>query len=106
MNKKLALSVALTMTFGTAVAQEDDSNWKTSVVVPGIHMFESDRGFAGGNLGLLVGDDGVVLIDDGMPTIPATTVAAWRPYRCKCSIHGYGCDCGCSRQAARSADPG
>lgn len=76
MNKKLALSVALTMTFGTAVAQEDDSNWKTSVVVPGIHMFESDRGFAGGNLGLLVGDDGVVLIDDGMPTIPATTVAA------------------------------
>lgn len=76
MNKKLALCVALTLTIGTAVAQEDDSNWKTSVVVPGIHMFESDRGFAGGNLGLLVGDDGVVLIDDGMPTIPATTVAA------------------------------
>ena len=61
---------------GAAIAQEDDSNWKTFEVVPGIHMFESDRGFAGGNLGLLVGDDGVVLIDDGMPTITATTVAA------------------------------
>lgn len=75
MNNKLALCGILALTFGTATAQEDDSNWKTSIVVPGIHMFESDRGFAGGNLGLLVGDDGVVLIDDGMPTIPATTVA-------------------------------
>lgn len=61
---------------GAAFAQEDDSNWKTIEVVPGIHMFQSDRGFAGGNLGLLAGDDGVVLIDDGMPTITATTVAA------------------------------
>jgi glyoxylase-like metal-dependent hydrolase (beta-lactamase superfamily II) len=76
MNKKLALCGTLMLTCGTTMAQEDDSNWKTSVVVPGIHMFESDRGFAGGNLGLLVGDDGVVLIDDGMPTVPATTVAA------------------------------
>lgn len=76
MNKKLVFGVTLFLMSGAAIAQEDDSNWKTSVVVPGIHMFESDRGFAGGNLGLLVGDDGVVLIDDGMPTIPATTVAA------------------------------
>ena len=71
MNTKLALGAALTLVFGAAAAQEDDSNWKTSDVVPGIHMFESYRGFAGGNLGLLVGDDGVVLIDDGMPTIPS-----------------------------------
>ena len=59
-----------------AVFAQDDSNWKSQEVVPGIYMLESDRGFAGGNLGLLTGDDGVVLIDDGMPTIPATTVAA------------------------------
>lgn len=59
-----------------AVYAQDDSNWKSQEVVPGIYMLESDRGFAGGNLGLLTGDDGVVLIDDGMPTIPATTVAA------------------------------
>lgn len=76
MNNKLALGAAIILTTATAVAQEDDSNWKTSEVVPGIYLFESDRGFAGGNLGLIVGDDGVVLIDDGMPTIPATTVAA------------------------------
>lgn len=76
MNNKLVCGVVVILAFGTAVAQEDDSNWKTSEVVPGIHMFASDRGFAGGNLGLLTGDDGVVLIDDGMPTITATTVAA------------------------------
>ena len=75
MNKKLCITATLLFACGLAIAQEDDSNWKYSAVVPGIYMLESDRGFAGGNLGLLVGDDGVVLIDDGMPTIPATTVA-------------------------------
>lgn len=76
MNKKTVLAIVPVIAAGTAIAQEDDSNWKSMEVVPGIYMFASDRGFAGGNLGLLVGDDGVVLIDDGMPTIPATTVAA------------------------------
>lgn len=76
MKKTLLLISATILPGAYAVAQEDDSNWKTIEVVPGIHMFESDRGFAGGNLGLLTGDDGVVLIDDGMPTITATTVAA------------------------------
>lgn len=76
MKKLFGFAVLAAATCGTAFAQDDDSNWKSSEVVPGIHMLESDRGFAGGNLGLLVGDDGVVLIDDGMPTIPATTIAA------------------------------
>ena len=73
--KKRALLSAAILFIATAAAAQDDSNWKVIDVVPGIHMFQSDRGFAGGNLGLLTGDDGVVLIDDGMPTIPATTVA-------------------------------
>jgi glyoxylase-like metal-dependent hydrolase (beta-lactamase superfamily II) len=72
---KTSLVFMLLLPTGALFAQ-DDSNWKTQEVVPGIHMLESDRGFAGGNLGLLTGDDGVVLIDDGMPTITATTVAA------------------------------
>ncbi len=76
MKRRPLLSTVLILFCTTVAAQEDDSNWKTQEVVPGIHMLESDRGFAGGNLGLLTGDDGVVLIDDGMPTITATTVAA------------------------------
>ena len=71
--KNLALLILLP---AGALFAQDDSNWKSQEVVPGIYMLESDRGFAGGNLGLLTGDDGVVLIDDGMPTITATTVAA------------------------------
>jgi glyoxylase-like metal-dependent hydrolase (beta-lactamase superfamily II) len=76
MKKNTLMPLAILLSTTAVLAQQDDSNWKTQEVVPGIHMFESDRGFAGGNLGLLTGDDGVVLIDDGMPTIPATTVAA------------------------------
>ncbi len=76
MKKTCLIVSAIVLPAGIAAAQEDDSNWKSQEVVPGIHMLESDRGFAGGNLGLLTGDDGVVLIDDGMPTITATTVAA------------------------------
>jgi len=76
MNMKTGLAAASMLVCSSALAQQDDSSWKTMEVVPGIYMFQSDRGFAGGNLGLVVGDDGVVLIDDGMPTITATTVAA------------------------------
>ena len=76
MKKTCLIVSAIVLPAGIVAAQEDDSNWKSQEVVPGIHMLESDRGFAGGNLGLLTGDDGVVLIDDGMPTITATTVAA------------------------------
>lgn len=76
MNTRITASLLAAAMAVPAAAQQDDSNWKSQEVVPGIYMLESDRGFAGGNLGLLVGDDGVVLIDDGMPTITATTVAA------------------------------
>ena len=73
---KKIISILLIAVPVASLYAQDDSNWKSQEVVPGIYMLASDRGFAGGNLGLLTGDDGVVLIDDGMPTIPATTVAA------------------------------
>ena len=78
MHKNHRILITLSALFATAgvIAQEDDSNWKAQQIVPDIHLLESDRGFAGGNLALLIGDDGVVLIDDGVPTIRATTVAA------------------------------
>jgi cyclase len=76
MGKKALTSLIALLAGAGAMAQQDDSNWKTREIVPGITMLESDRGFAGGNVGLLTGEDGVVLIDDGVPTIPATTVAA------------------------------
>jgi len=59
-----------------AMAQDESLSWGVLEVVPGILMLEGQGGFTGGNLGLIVGDDGVVLIDDGLQGIAATTVAA------------------------------
>ncbi len=49
-----------------AFAQETSVSFKTTEVKPGIYMLQGEGGFTGGNLGLLTGDDGVVLIDDSM----------------------------------------
>ena len=54
------LAVAL-----SAAAQQP--TLKTTEVAPGLVMISGEGGFVGGNLGLLTGDDGVVLIDDLMP---------------------------------------
>ena len=51
-------------------AQDNESaevSFKTTEVAKGIYMLSGENGFAGGNLGLLVGDEAVVLIDDSMP---------------------------------------
>ncbi|MDH5628858.1 MAG: MBL fold metallo-hydrolase, partial [Gammaproteobacteria bacterium] len=39
----------------------------TQKVASGLYMLMGVNGFTGGNLGLSIGDDGVVLIDDSMP---------------------------------------
>jgi glyoxylase-like metal-dependent hydrolase (beta-lactamase superfamily II) len=59
-----------------AGAQEGEISWKSTEVAPGLFMLEGQGGFAGGNLGLVTGDDGVVLIDDGVEPLVAVTVAA------------------------------
>ena len=59
-----------------AGAQEGEISWKSTELAPGLYMLESQGGFAGGNLGLVTGDDGVVLIDDGIEPLVAVTVAA------------------------------
>ncbi|MDH3589722.1 MAG: MBL fold metallo-hydrolase, partial [Gammaproteobacteria bacterium] len=46
-----------------ALAQDSDISFKSTKVASGIYMLEGIGGFAGGNLGILTGEDGVVLID-------------------------------------------
>ncbi len=66
-----------TLAFACAVsAQDQNISWKSTELVPGLYMLKSQGGFAGGNLGLITGDDGVVLIDDGLEPLVAVTVAA------------------------------
>jgi len=50
-------------------ASKESPNFATTEVAPGIHMISGVGGFTGGNIGLSIGDDGVVMIDDSMPPL-------------------------------------
>ena len=53
----------------TALAQDFATAVKSTEVVPGVYLIEGADGFAGGNITLLVGEERVVLIDDGVEPI-------------------------------------
>ncbi|MDA0680562.1 MAG: MBL fold metallo-hydrolase [Proteobacteria bacterium] len=75
--KKISLLTILAMVVsGAALAQEGEVSWKSTELEPGLYMLEGVGGFAGGNLGLLTGDDGIVLIDNGLSNLAAMTVAS------------------------------
>lgn len=75
--KKTIFPVLLAaLTCSTAFAQDSGISFKSTELAPGLFMLEGQGGFTGGNLGLLVGEDGVVLIDDGVPNLTANTMAA------------------------------
>lgn len=59
-----------------ALAQDAKISYKSTELAKGLYMLEGEGGFAGGNLGLSTGEDGVVLIDDGLPPLTGTLLAA------------------------------
>ncbi|MDX1572159.1 MAG: MBL fold metallo-hydrolase [Xanthomonadales bacterium] len=61
-----SLLTAALLTASAASAQ-DEVTFKATELRDGLYMIQGVGGFAGGNLGLSIGDDGVVLIDDSMP---------------------------------------
>lgn len=88
-----AASILLAATL--ANAQDAPMRFKSTEVVPGIYMLEGDGGFAGGNIGLLVGDEHIVLVDDGLEPfapalIDAVTEVAGRPIDFVINTHIYG----------------
>lgn len=65
--KQTCLLTAL-LASGSVVAEDKPTvSYASTEVGPGIYMLAGEGGFTGGNLGLLIGEDGVVLIDDSMP---------------------------------------
>jgi len=48
--------------------EEVKLSWQATQVKEGLYMLSGVGGFTGGNLGLSVGKDGVILIDDAMPS--------------------------------------
>jgi len=74
--RKLLLWFTVLAFSAAASAQEMATTVKSSNVVPGIFMIEGADGFGGGNMALVVGEKHVVLIDDGIPPIGPSLVAA------------------------------
>ena len=88
------LAVLLTLAATTATAQFATS-FKSNEVVPGIVMIEGADGFGGGNMALLVGDDHVAMIDDGLDPLGEMLVAyvnelAGRPIDFMINTHVHG----------------
>jgi len=73
---KARLATAATALLSTiGFAQNDGISWQATEVGNGLYMLQGAGGFPGGNLGLLSGSDGNVLIDNGLATTTAMTVA-------------------------------
>ena len=92
------LLAALVLCKGSAFAQNDDSakvRLVTSRVAGGVSMIEGTEGFAGGNVAVSVGDDGVFIVDDELEQMSPKLVAALaqlskQPVRFVLNTHWHG----------------
>ena len=71
-NKNILITMALCLSL-VSVAKEPvptktKLSWQATQVADGLYMLMGVGGFTGGNLGLSIGEDGVILIDDAMPS--------------------------------------
>ena len=76
MLKKTGILTCITIFASTGLAQEGELFWQAIDLAPGLTMLQGQGGFTGGNLTLMTGDDGVVLIDNGIEPVAAITIEA------------------------------
>jgi len=92
--RKILLTMLMVALAIPAAAQELATTIKSIEVVPGIYMLQGANGFSS-NMGLLIGNDHVLLIDDGMAPITASLMAkvqelAGRPADFVVNTHAHG----------------
>ena len=68
-----ALLLILSLASG---ARAQEVSYQSTEIEPGLYMIEGVGGFAGGNIGLLTGDDGTFLIDNGLPPLTGKLLEA------------------------------
>ena len=67
---------AILLTFATtAFAQESEITFKSTEIANGLHMIEAEGGFGGGNMAVLVGEDLVAMVDNGIVPLSAKLFA-------------------------------
>jgi len=71
--KKLAFLPLLMASL--AFAQDAEITFHSAEVEPGIFMVEARGGFGGGNMAVLVGEDHVAMVDDGLPPLAENLLA-------------------------------
>lgn len=77
MTFRLLAAVAGLAMLDAAPAQDEPLELKSTELVPGLYMLDSvDERFVGGNMGVLMGEDGLVLIDDGIAEVEAAYLDA------------------------------
>jgi len=92
---RIIVFLAMMLGAATLLAQDFATAVKSTQVVPGIFLVEGADGFAGGNMTLLVGDDRVVMIDDGVEPVAAALIGtaesiAGRPVDFIVNTHVHG----------------
>ena len=61
---------------GSTLAQQSEITFKSTELSDGLYMLESQGGFGGGNMALLTGSDGVILIDDALEPMAEKVIKA------------------------------
>ena len=92
---KKILTALLLIAATASYAQEFATSFETTEVVPGIYMIVGADGFGGGNMSLLVGDDYIAMIDDGLVPLAPTLLShvaktAGRPINFMINTHVHG----------------
>jgi len=69
--KLTTLALGLSISLNSQAHKHDHKilSFETTELSPGLYMLSGVGGFTGGNIGLVVGDDGVVMIDNGVPAV-------------------------------------
>ena len=92
---KRLLTASLLFAVAAIHAQEFATSFKSTEVVPGIYMVAGADGFGGGNMSLLVGEDYIAMIDDGVVPLAPTLLlhiveTAGRPINFMINTHIHG----------------
>lgn len=63
----LVVAAVATLLLAPVAGAQGEVTFQSTELAHGIYMIEGVGGFGGGNIGVLTGDDGVVLVDDSFP---------------------------------------
>lgn len=94
-NKLFVAFASFGFVCGAASAEDDGISFKSTDLGSGLFMLEGEGGFTGGNLAISMGEDGVVLIDDGVAPLAsrmlkAVTDVTGRPVDFVINTHVHG----------------